>query len=245
MHKTGHEIGRTHTADLHSQPPKTITQPIEAKPNMSTNAHYLPIVTDRKLQIFDLGNVLYRVDARRTMAEFEKLGMPHLEGVISNSHAAGGVFSLYCDGKVTTPDFIRQVREVCHIPEATDQQITDAWNAMLLGFDPAAIECVRNVRKAGYTVALLSNCNELHATMCREQYAAQLANANYPHDTFDNLFHAVFFSQEIGMSKPDPNTWLKVLNDMGFYAKDAAFYDDSQINVDAANALGIAGVVIG
>lgn len=190
------------------------------------------IVPDKSLHIFDLGNVLYRVDAGRSLAALEKLGLEHVERQISNSHAAGGAFSLYCDGKITTAQFFDGVRQMCGIG-ATDAQIAEAWNAMLLGFEADSLRTVRDVRSQGARVALLSNCNELHTELVRKQHKEMF-------DTeFDSLFDEVFFSQEIGMSKPNPETWKLVLRQMGADAADAAFYDDSQLNIDKAAELGI------
>lgn len=191
----------------------------------------IDIFTDKKLQIFDLGNVLYSVDARLSFAALQRLGMPAFEGPISNSHAACGDFALYSDGKISTPQFYDAVRRVCHV-QATDAQIRDAWNAMLIGFRPDALQQVRQLRQSGYTVVLLSNCNDLHADIVRQQYPGP--------DSFDSLFDKVFFSQEIHISKPDPRAWQLVLHEMNAQPADAAFYDDSLLNVQAAQALGIA-----
>lgn len=194
------------------------------------------IIPDKSLHIFDLGNVLYKVDARLSMAALEKLGMPHLDGPVSNSHAAGGVFGPYCDGLVSTDDFISGVREMCHLnPGTSDAQIVEAWDAMLIGFDRDSILTVRQVRAQGHKVALLSNCNELHASHCREEFARLFPD----YGSFDSQFDKVFFSQEIKMSKPVPAAWQLVLETMGVSASDAAFYDDSPINTAQAEELGV------
>lgn len=193
------------------------------------------IVPGKRLQIFDLGNVLYKVDARLTLAALQKLGMPSFEGQVSNSYAAGGVFSEYCDGRVTTAQFIQGVKEMCHIPNADDGQIIDAWNAMMLGFCRDSIMTVRRLRREGALVALLSNCNEAHALTCRSEFQDMYPDLG----AFDSLFDHVFFSQEIGMSKPDPRTWQMVVSEFGVSPRDAAFYDDSETNVAQARAQGI------
>lgn len=192
----------------------------------------------KTLQIFDLGNVLYKVDARLSMAALQALGMPPLDGPVSNSHAGGEVFGPYCDGKITTPEFLDGVRKMCQIPGANDDQIVEAWNAMLLGFCRESVMAVRQVRREGRLVVLLSNCNELHALKCRTEFEEMYPDLG----SFDSLFDHVFFSQEIGMSKPDPRTWQLVLDTMGIRPADAVFYDDSPINIKAATELGIEGV---
>lgn len=193
------------------------------------------IVPGKRLQIFDLGNVLYKVDARLTMAAFEALGMPHFDGPVSNSHAAGGIFSLYCDGKVTTADFISGVREACHLGKADDGQIIQAWDAMLLGFCRESIMAVRKARRDGALVALLSNCNEAHALKCRADFREMYPDLG----SLDSLFDHVFFSQEIGVSKPAPEAWQLVLSEMGVRPDEAAFYDDSEVNIAQAKSMGI------
>lgn len=193
------------------------------------------IAPAKRLHIFDLGNVLYKVDARLTMAAFEKLGMPPFKASVSNSHAAGGIFSLYCDGKVSTAEFISGVREACHLGKADDGQILDAWDAMLLGFSRESVMAVRKARREGALVALLSNCNEAHALKCRNEFREMYPDLG----SLDSLFDHVFFSQEIGVSKPAPEAWQLVLDEMGVSPADAAFYDDSEINIAQARALGI------
>ena len=190
----------------------------------------IEIFPHKKLHIFDLGNVLYSVDVRLTFAALQKLGMPHFDGPLSNSHAAPGDFALYCDGKITIQQFYQAIRRTCHI-QASDDQIRDAWNAMLLGFRHDALQQVRQLRSQGHLVALLSNCNQLHADHVRAQYPG-------PGD-FDSLFDRAFYSQEIHVSKPDPKAWQTVLTQMNVQPADAAFYDDSPINIRAAQALGI------
>lgn len=193
------------------------------------------LASGKRLQIFDLGNVLYKVDARLTMAAFEKLGMPRFDGPVSNSHAAGGIFSLYCDGKVSTADFISGVRDVCHLGKADDGQIIQAWDSMLLGFCRESVMAVRKARREGALVALLSNCNEAHALRCRSEFREMYPDLG----SFDSLFDHVFFSQEIGVSKPAPEAWQLVLDEMGVRPAEAAFYDDSEVNIAQAKSMGI------
>ena len=197
----------------------------------------IQIDRSRRLQIFDLGGVIIDVDARKTLEAFGALGMPRIESKISNSHAIGGVFSQYCDGEVTTAEFIAGVRETCKIGMATDEEIRASWNAMLGGFRAEAIEQVRVLRREGYTTALLSNCNELHTEYCRAHFPGP--------GRLDDLFDAVFFSQEIHVSKPERRAWQIVLDHFGAKGEDAAFYDDSDINVAAACGMGISGVIVG
>ncbi|MBQ3636117.1 MAG: HAD family phosphatase [Bacteroidales bacterium] len=198
----------------------------------------LSIDKSRKLQIFDLGGVLIEVDAKKTLSELQALGFPAFDGVVSNSHAAGGIFTLYCNGLVTTDEFIAGLRSDFHI-SATDEQLVNAWNAMLGDFIVPNIETVRRLRSEGFTIALLSNCNELHTVECRRRFTSRFNG-----DSFDDLFDSVFFSQEIHKSKPELSTWQLVLDHHKASPSDAAFYDDNDTNCLAAASLGISAVQV-
>ena len=82
----------------------------------------IDIFTDKKLQIFDLGNVLYSVDARLSFAALQRLGMPAFEGPISNSHAACGDFALYSDGKIQLDPDTYLLHEFKEIPQPTQSR---------------------------------------------------------------------------------------------------------------------------
>lgn len=65
----------------------------------------------------------------------------------------------------------------------------------------------------------------------------------YLRQTHDfSSFHHVFFSSEIGLSKPDPKVFEFVLNAIGAKPQDCIFIDDAQENLDAASMLGIRGI---
>ena len=58
-----------------------------------------------------------------------------------------------------------------------------------------------------------------------------------------DVFDVVIFSAEVRLAKPDPRIYQLMLNKLGVQAPEAIFIDDFQENIDAANALGIHGVL--
>jgi putative hydrolase of the HAD superfamily len=58
-----------------------------------------------------------------------------------------------------------------------------------------------------------------------------------------DFFDAVFASNKIGVSKPDPNFYRYILNDEGIKPQDALFVDDSEVNVSAAQKLQIKSIL--
>ncbi len=117
-----------------------------------------------------------------------------------------------------------------------DEQIIDAFNALLLDFVPERIELVQKLRSK-YRCFLLSNTNAIHA----ECYNKRLKE-NFGIENLDHLMERAFYSHDLGCRKPDPEIYLKALELAGIKAEETMFIDDSQENVDAALKLGIQGV---
>ena len=57
------------------------------------------------------------------------------------------------------------------------------------------------------------------------------------------IFDAVYASNKIGVSKPKPEFYRHILEDMGVKPENAVFVDDMQINVLAAKKLGIEAIL--
>jgi putative hydrolase of the HAD superfamily len=58
-----------------------------------------------------------------------------------------------------------------------------------------------------------------------------------------DLFHVVFCSGDEGIVKPDPRAFARTLDRLDVKPEEALFIDDTPEHVDAARALGLAGVV--
>jgi len=60
---------------------------------------------------------------------------------------------------------------------------------------------------------------------------------------FDDAFDTLILSAEIGMMKPQPEIYQRALKQAQVEAHEAAFVDDMPKNIEAANALGMHGIV--
>ena len=80
--------------------------------------------------IFDLGNVLVKLDEDATMRAFEKLGMGSFKHLRENPEALQ-LFQAMGIGRISNQEFFDSFRRIIN-PNATDKQIIDATNAMLV-----------------------------------------------------------------------------------------------------------------
>ena len=59
----------------------------------------------------------------------------------------------------------------------------------------------------------------------------------------EDAFDALVISAEVGIMKPEPEIYQLALDKLGVSAREAAFVDDTPLNVEAARALGMHGIL--
>lgn len=91
------------------------------------------------------------------------------------------------------------------------------------GLYPGAEELLAQLRKR-YKVACLSNSNAIHW----ERF-----------NGFRDHFHVSMSSHLLGIVKPDAACFARALRECNVDATDAAFFDDSRVNVEAARESGL------
>jgi epoxide hydrolase-like predicted phosphatase len=95
--------------------------------------------------------------------------------------------------------------------------------------DPEMLSLIRVLRKS-YTTVLLTNFpSHLHYFMKRSWH-------------MEGAFDHIIVSSDVKLIKPDPLIFQLALDRIGCQANEAVYLDDRQINVDAANSVGIKGV---
>jgi len=101
------------------------------------------------------------------------------------------------------------------------------------GGHPAVLEAVRHLHGIGLKVGLVTN----NAIEIRERWRSLLP--------LGELFDDVVDSSEVGIRKPDPAIYRLALERLGGIAAESAiFLDDLQQNVDAAESVGMHGILV-
>ncbi|KAG0260924.1 hypothetical protein BG011_001524 [Mortierella polycephala] len=184
--------------------------------------------------IFDLGNVLLRLDQAATANAFKALGATDFP-TLSQHHSSVAIVN-YETGKISAQEFRATVRTSIGLPESvTDEQFDQAWNAMLLDFPEERLELMRTLQKDfGYNVYLLSNTNAIHI-----EYVDKVCLKGHIEDSLHPFFGKVYYSHEIGHRKPSKEAFELILRDEGLVASETLFLDDMPENVEAAKACGL------
>ncbi|MEO7265850.1 MAG: HAD family phosphatase [Ferruginibacter sp.] len=179
--------------------------------------------------IFDLGGVLIDIDYLKTNEAFKNLGFNHFEKMFSQ-FSADKLFEKLETGYISEDDFYKQLLHQQEGISKTD--ITEAWNAMLMDFRLGSIAFLSQL-KPRFQLFLLSNTNIIHQAAFQEQFRAQTG-----YKSLSELFTKAWYSNEIGLRKPNKEIYEFVLRDAGITAEETLFIDDSYNNIETAKALG-------
>jgi HAD superfamily hydrolase (TIGR01509 family) len=180
--------------------------------------------------IFDLGGVLINLDYNKTSLAFKDLGIENFDDLFSQ-FKADELFTKLETGKVSEEHFYQVMSVVCR-RGTTQDEIRDAWDAMLLDFREKSLEFLIPLAQK-YPLYLLSNTNSIHHAAFNKTLFKQTGKT-----ALDGYFIKSYYSHLIGKRKPSPEIYQFVLADAGIVASETLFIDDSINNVEAAIELG-------
>ncbi len=181
--------------------------------------------------IFDLGGVILNIDFKQTELAFAKLGVGNF-----NAHytlqTSTPLFHDLETGAIAPEFFYDKLRELLQLP-LSNEQIKNAWNALLLNFPKERIEWLKQI-KTKYKIYLLSNTNQIHYDAFIQLYNQQINDGN-----FNDLFIKAYYSHEIKLRKPSKESFEFVLKQENLIAAETAFIDDLLPNIEAAKQVGL------
>ncbi|KAF9579379.1 hypothetical protein BGW38_004388, partial [Lunasporangiospora selenospora] len=199
----------------------------------------LDLIMPIKNIIFDLGNVLLRLDQDATAKAFMALGATSFPSL--KDHASSEVILAYEKGEISAMEFRQGVRAKMGLLESvTDEEIDKAWNAMLLDFPKGRLELMRELRTDfGYNVYLLSNTNAIHI-----EHIDRVCLKDYAESSLHPFFNKVHYSHELGLRKPSAEAFEAIVKDLGINMDETLFLDDMLENVEAARGCGLQAVQV-
>jgi putative hydrolase of the HAD superfamily len=179
--------------------------------------------------IFDLGNVLIDLNEKLTVNSFGS-------GISAFYHSKMNpdfvkTAHKFERGQISASEFKKTVSDIYNL-NLSDFDFDNSWNAMILFMPDYRIKFLEKIKNK-YRIFVLSNINDIHYN--------HLIKSDY---WKPELFEKVYFSHLIGMRKPEPEIYLKVLNENNLTANETIFVDDNLENIEAAKKLGIHSIQI-
>ena len=181
--------------------------------------------------ILDMGGVLMNHNMPECIARFtDILGeekMRTILGLATNGEGtANSLMEQYERGDISTDTFIEGIMQYAQRP-TTREEIIAAWNAMHGGIPTERLELIQTWKEKGHRLFLLSNNNELHWEHILSQYDM-------------SMFEHCFASHLMHMSKPDPQIYQEVDNQLRTWKCELPFHfvDDIAINREEGEKIG-------
>ena len=189
-------------------------------------------MNDYKNIIFDFGGVIILIDYRLTVAAFKKLGINNFDEKYSKL-TQSRLFDEFEMGMISASEFRNRIRSISTF-QLSDDQIDEAWNAMLIDLPKESVDFLMT-RKKNHRLFLLSNTNEIH-----ELAFTNMIQEKFGKDVLKELFERIYFSHRLKMRKPDPDIFRYVLNENNLPAEETLFVDDSFQHIEGARKAGLA-----
>ncbi len=181
--------------------------------------------------IFDLGGVILNIDYKLTAKAFQELGIENYNELYTQFNQVD-IFDKLEKGEIKPAFFYNEIRRMSNL-SITDEQITDAWNAMLLDFPVKRLELLQKL-KTEYSIYLCSNTNEIHLT----DYNKTLKQT-FGIENLGNIFIKEYYSHKVGMRKPNTNIFQLIINENSLNPQKTLFIDDSPQHIEGAKKAGL------
>lgn len=183
--------------------------------------------------IFDLGAVIIPINFSLTFNAFASLSQLPVEE-IQLRYQSSTLFIDFEKGIIGNYQFVSGVRALLNLPDSiTDQQIVDAWNALLLQIPAERVQRIQELSKK-YRVFLLSNTNPIHIAEVQS-----ILYKNTGLHRLEEIFEKAWYSYDLGLIKPYVDIYTAVLVQKQLNASETVFLDDNLDNIAGATAAGI------
>ncbi|MFI3292907.1 MAG: HAD family phosphatase [Rikenellaceae bacterium] len=180
--------------------------------------------------IFDIGGVLVDLDKDRCVEEFTRIGFPQAAELIDFYHPAE-FFNKLERGAISVNECCDIIRQMAENDSITNEQISGAYSAFLMGIPVEKLRLMRSLREAGYKIYALSNINALVIDRIYEFFETDGFDKDY-------YFDKMFLSFEMKALKPDREIFDLVIAQSGVEPCETLFIDDSLHNVNMGREVG-------
>lgn len=174
--------------------------------------------------IFDFGDIFINLNKQGTISGLQKLGLKEWNAELDQLNL------LFETGDISYDDFVAGFQK--QLPNATIEEILEAWNAVLADFPSHRLDFLKELSKK-YRLFLLSNTDSIHINTFQNRSGIPF------YTDFYNCFEKVHFSFEIRKRKPNAESFLHLINEHNLVPEQTLFVDDKKENTDAAAALGL------
>lgn len=183
-----------------------------------------------ELAIFDLGNVVFRVDWQPMFDSWSNTsGVAALD--LKKRFQFDESFAEFERGEISGSIFHKRLCKTLGV-QLSYERFVAGWNAIYQ--EPISeVEFALSNLRGKLQVVAFTNTNKVHSMVWPERYRKVLTN-----------FEHIFASSDMGLRKPEAEGFKQILDTCGVKAERSFFFDDLQLNIDAASRLGLNAILV-
>jgi len=178
--------------------------------------------------LFDLGNVVIRIDFDRVFARWAVLAGCDA-ALLRKRFSHDEAYQRHERDEIDTSVYFASLRDSLGVG-LDDARLLDGWNAVFVEEMPGMSTLLARIAPK-IPLYAFTNTNRAHAAHYARRFAPVLGH-----------FRKVFASYEMGLRKPEPAGFAHIGTEIGVPAPRILFFDDTLANVDAARACGLQAV---
>ncbi len=179
--------------------------------------------------LIDLGGVIVKLDREKCVESFRNIGYVDFDKILNN-YLQEGFFLDFEKGTITEGEFKDIIRANVG-KNVSDQEIDNAMGDFLTEISTKKLYDLIELRKK-FKLYLLSNTNPVAIRKVDDLFRM----SGY---VFEDFFDKTFLSYQMKMVKPDTAIFVEVLKYANINAGETLFIDDSLVNLESAESLGI------
>jgi len=180
-----------------------------------------------KAVFFDLGGVILRTEYQAPRQHLaESLGMDYddIDKVVFGGGVNGARATI---GEITEEEHWQNVMKILKLPASETERVREEFFAGDV-IDHEIVDFLRSIKPRCRTGLISNAWSGLRDYIMREK--------------FDDAFHHMVISAEVGVAKPDPKIYHIALEQLQVKPKEAVFVDDFMENVTACEKVGMKGI---
>ncbi len=184
-----------------------------------------------KTIIFDFGGVIMTIDQNAALARLKEMGMENAEKTL-DPYTQTGIFGELEEGKINADEF-QSAFGLLLGRKLTFDDCQHFWLAYRKDVPRRNLAILKHLRSEGYRLVLLSNTNPFMMKW------ALSGNFDGEGHSLQDYFDSLYLSYKLGVMKPNPEFFKKVIAAEKINPEEALFVDDGKRNVEAAEKLGL------
>ena len=186
--------------------------------------------------IFDLGGVVIDLDSKSVIDQFRRYSNKTTKDIIRLISHSQDLID-YEIGKMSDSDFCEAVNKLLHT-ELSQASFEIIWNSFLGNIKQDKLHLMLAL-KDRFNLLILSNTNAIH-----QKSFDQRVGELIPLRVMSDMVNTAYYSHELGLRKPDPNIYKRVIDLQNLNPTRTLFFDDRQENINMAQNFGIQAIQV-